>query len=94
MPPIGAGWLMMLVFNLVKCCRDQGFGICMEGIALHRPMGTMGLERPTTHSLFVEHIMLCGVRQGILQRANANIRKIPLPLGGVLAGTVAVYFHT
>lgn len=24
---------MKVVFNLVKCCRDQAFDICMDGIA-------------------------------------------------------------
>lgn len=33
MPPIGVGLLMKVVFNLVKCCRDQEFDICMDGMA-------------------------------------------------------------
>lgn len=33
MPPIGVGLLMKVVFNLVKCCRDQTFDICMDGMA-------------------------------------------------------------
>lgn len=44
MPPIGVGLLMKVVFNLVKCCRDQAFDICMDGMALQWRMGTVGLE--------------------------------------------------
>lgn len=36
MPPVGVGLLMKVVFNLVKCCRDLPFDICMDGIALQR----------------------------------------------------------
>lgn len=32
-PPLGVGSLMKVVFNLVKCCRDQAFDIYMDGMA-------------------------------------------------------------
>lgn len=47
MPPIGVGLLMKVVFNLVKCCRDQAFDICMDGMALQWRMGTIGIEKPS-----------------------------------------------
>lgn len=47
MPPIGVGLLMKVVFNLVKCCRDQAFDICMDGIAIQWWMATTGLDRPS-----------------------------------------------
>ena len=30
---LGVGSLMKVVFNLVKCCRDQAFDIYMDGMA-------------------------------------------------------------
>lgn len=47
MPTIGVGLLMKVVFNLVKCCRDQAFDICMDGIAMQWWMGTTGFDRPS-----------------------------------------------
>lgn len=45
MPPIGFGLLMKGVFNLVKCCRDHAFDICMDGMVLQWRMWTNGLEK-------------------------------------------------
>lgn len=36
---------MKVVFNLVKCCRDHAFDICMDGLALQWRMWTNGLEK-------------------------------------------------
>lgn len=47
MPTIGVGLLMKVVFNLVKCCRDQACDICMDGIALQWRMETVGLGKPS-----------------------------------------------
>lgn len=44
--PLGVGLLMMVVFNLLRCCRDKAFDMCMNGIPLHWRMLTTGLERP------------------------------------------------
>lgn len=54
MPPIGVDLLMKVVFNLVKCCRDQAFDICMDGIALQWRMGIIDLESPLFYSPFTE----------------------------------------
>ncbi len=48
------GLLMKVVFNLVKCCRDQAFDICTDGIAIQWRMGITGL---VFYSLFIEGIM-------------------------------------
>lgn len=38
-PVIGAGLLMKAAFNLVKCCRDEVFDICIDGIGKQRWTG-------------------------------------------------------
>lgn len=48
MPSMGVGLLMKGVFNLVKCCRDKAFDICMDGMVLQWRIGSTGLEMPTT----------------------------------------------
>ena len=87
------GSLMKVVFNLVKCCRDQAFDICMDGIAIQWLMGSSGLDRPC---------LLVSIYRGhYVRKDGAASRELMWAQGGYtcpqvffLAGIKAIYFHT